>query len=349
MADRRCSGSPAVRRVIFITQIVDPDHPALGATVAKIRALAGRVDEVVAMALDAVGDSLPANCRVRTFGAGSRVGRGLRFEAVLASELRPRPLAVVAHMAPVYSELAAPLCRPLHIPLLLWFTHWRASWSLRVAEFVSTTVITADRRSFPLPSRKVVVTGHGIDLDEFPCVPPVDHEGLQILSLGRYSPAKGLETVIRAVGSVPDARLRHHGPALTDEERGCKVELQQLVASLGLGHRVELGGPVPRSEVPGLLASADALVNNMRPGAADKVVYEAAASCVPALASSPVFDELLPVSLRFPRDDPAMLADRLRELGAMDRRLLGLELRERVARDHSVGTWARRLLEAVDR
>jgi glycosyltransferase involved in cell wall biosynthesis len=338
-----------VRRVIFITQIIDPDHPVLGATVAKIRALAGHVDEVVAMGLEAVGDSLPPNCRVRTFGAGSRAVRGLRFEAVLASELRPRPIAVVAHMAPVYSELAAPLCRPLRVPLLLWFTHWRASRSLRFGEFLSTKVITADRRSFPLPSRKVVVTGHGIDLDEFPCVPAADHPGFQILSLGRYSPAKGLETVIRAVGSLPDARLRHHGPATTDEERRCQVELGQLVASLGLGDRVELGGPVPRSEVPGLLANADALVNNSRPGAADKVVYEAAASCVPVLASSPVFDEFLPASLRFPHEDPSVLADRLRDVGAMDRRALGPELRERVAREHSVDTWVQRVLEAAAR
>ena len=35
---------------------------------------------------------------------------------------------------------------------------------------------------------------------------------------------------------------------------------------------------MPRGEVPGLLADADALVNNMRAGATDKVVYEAAAT-----------------------------------------------------------------------
>ena len=39
-----------MRRLIFITQQVDPGHPALAATVPKIRALAELVDEVVVLA-----------------------------------------------------------------------------------------------------------------------------------------------------------------------------------------------------------------------------------------------------------------------------------------------------------
>ena len=55
----------------------------------------------------------------------------------------------------------------------------------------------------------------------------------------------------------------------------------------------------------------------MRAGAPDKVVYEAAASCVPVLASNPVFDDLLPEELRFERDDPESLAA---GLSSLDRR-----------------------------
>ena len=62
-------------RLVFITQQVDPDHPALGATVPKIAALARRVDEVVVLADGAVPDALPANARVRTFGARTKAGR----------------------------------------------------------------------------------------------------------------------------------------------------------------------------------------------------------------------------------------------------------------------------------
>ena len=334
------------RRLVFITQQVDPDHPALGATVPKIRALAERLDEVVVLCDRAVAGALPANCRVRTFGAGTRLGRGARLQAALTRELSPRPLAVVAHMAPVFAVLAAPATRLRGVPLLLWFTHWRASRLLGLAERAATAVITVDRRSFPLASSKVVETGHGIDLSEFECTPRPG--GSRLLALGRYSPAKGLETVVRAVALVPEAELVCHGPALTAEERRHREELGSLVADLGLTGRVHLGDAVAYAGVPELFAGVDALVNNMRAGAADKVVYEAAASCLPVLASAPVFDRLLGEELRFDRDDPAGLAERIRGLPALPPDL-GRELRRRVEADHSVNVWAERVLAAAER
>jgi glycosyltransferase involved in cell wall biosynthesis len=335
-------------RLIFVTQQVDPASPVLGATVAKIRALAARADEVVVLADGAVEGVLPENCRVHLFRSPTRAGRGLRFEAALARELRPLPAAVIAHMCPIYAVLAAPV-RPLGVRILLWFTHWRASGLLGLAERVSSAVLTVERRSFPLESAKVRAIGHGIDLTEFPCVERAAREGLTLAALGRTSPAKGLDTVVRAVALVPEVRLVVRGPSLTDEERRHRGELERLVQQLDVADRVELGEPVPRSEVPALLGQADALVNNMRAGATDKVVYEAAATCLPVLASNPALDGFLPAELRFAREDAHELAARIRALTAADRAALGRELRARVERDHSVESWAARVVEAARR
>ncbi|HZO62004.1 MAG TPA: glycosyltransferase family 4 protein [Gaiellaceae bacterium] len=344
-------------RLVFVTQQIDPGHPALAATVPMVRALAAQVDEVVVLADRALPEVLPANCRVRSFGAAARAGRGLKFESALALELahRPRPAAVVAHMCPIYAVLAAPLARPVGTKVLLWFTHWRASRTLRLAERVSNAVLSVDRRTFPLPSAKVRGIGHGIDLSEFPCsdAEPA-HSDLRLLALGRYSTAKGLEVVLRglrlAVDGGLDARLELYGPALSPAEREHRAQLERLVGELELERRVRLGHAVLRSEVPALLGRADVLVNNMRAGATDKVVYEACASCTPAVASNPAFDTLLPDELRFDRDDPRTLADRLLALGASPpeaRRRLGRDLRERVAAGHSVESWAAAVVEAA--
>jgi glycosyltransferase involved in cell wall biosynthesis len=341
-----------VRKLIFITQQVDPGHPALAATVPKIRALAARVDELVVLADRAVPGTLPENCRVRTFAARRRAGRGLRFEAALARELVRRPRAIVAHMCPIYAVVAAPLARPLGVRILLWFTHWQASRTLEVAERAATKVISVDARSFPLDSRKVVPIGHGIDLSEFDCRPEPATGDLRAVALGRYSPAKGLDTVVRAARLAIDAgldlRLELHGPALNPAEREHRAELERLVAELDLGKRVRLGHAVLRGEVPDVLARADVLVNNMRAGAPDKIVYEAAASCVPVLASNPIFDDLLEERFRFSRESPEQLCARLRELAALpadERGAVGHALRERVAERHSVETWADRVVE----
>jgi glycosyltransferase involved in cell wall biosynthesis len=346
-------------RLVFVTQQVDPGHPALAATVPMIRALADRLDEVVVLADRALPGVLPDNCRVRPFGGRSKTVRGVRFETALAAELRPRPAAVVAHMCPIYAVLAAPLARPLRVPLLLWYTHWARTRTLEAAERAASAIISVDRRSFPIASNKVVPIGHGIDLAEFPCASRNGAGDFRLVSLGRYSRAKGLETILRGVklaldGGV-DVRLELHGPALNAVEREHRAELERLVVDLGLERRARLGHAVLRAEVPDVLARARALVNNMEAGAPDKVVYEAAATCLPVLVSNPVFDELtdgLGADLMFPRDDPARLAERIAALAALDaaaRTAIGGTLRERVAERHSVEHWADAVLEVARR
>ncbi len=327
-------------RLVFVTQQVDPQHPALAATVPKLHALARRFDEVVVLADGAVDGVLPENCRVRLFGSPNRVRRGRRYLGALAAELGERPDGVLVHMVPLLAVLAAPLVRPRRVPLLLWFTHWRRSRTLELAERMVTTVLTVDRRSFPLASHKVVPIGHGIDLAGFPCLAREPGPRLRALALGRTSPAKGYETIVRGA-QLAGAELTLCGPSLTVEERAERARLEAL--------GVSVGDAVPYASVPGLLMRNDVLVNNMREGALDKVVYEAAATCMPVLASNSGFDDVLPPELRFDRDDPADLAAKLTALEHVDRAALGAQLRAAVEARHSVEHWADEVARAVAR
>ncbi len=352
---RSLSGIPISSdvRLVFVTQRVDPDDPILGATVAKITALARRFDEVVVLTDSAVPGTLPQNCRVRTFASGTRMGRGLRFGHAIVAELgrNPRPAAVLAHMCPIYAVLAAPLVRPFGVRVLLWYAQWHRTRMLAIAARMSTRVVSVDALSVPIRSAKVVGIGHGIDVAQFSCGggttlgPPYD-----LVALGRYSDSKGLETIVRAVRLARDdgvdVRLRCHGTSTTPGERETLARLERLVGELGLGDAVLLGGPIPRGEVPVLLARSWALVNNTRSGAPDKVVYEACASCLPILVSSPpvgaLVDDLEP-HLRFAPDAAAALAAAIGDLaraGGDARAALGATLRERVTAAHSTDSWA---------
>jgi glycosyltransferase involved in cell wall biosynthesis len=337
------------RRLVFVTQDVDPAHPALAATVAKVRALARLVDEVVVLADTVVPAALPANATARSFAAPTQVARGLRFEAALARELARRPVGVVAHMCPIYAVLAGPPARLARVPVVLWFSHRRRSRRLDAAIRMSRRVVSVDRGSFPVDTPKLVPIGHGIDLDEFPCAPRPDGHAFRALSLGRTSPSKGLDRQIRAAARA-GVELHHYGPSLTAEEERHRAELEALIAELDAP--VVLHDAVERREVPRLLASHDCLVNDTVAGAVDKVVLEAGAACVPAVASNPGFADMLgDLGLHFPSGDVDALAARLARLAATEpdeRARIGRTLHDRVAAAHSVDAWARRLLEVLE-
>jgi glycosyltransferase involved in cell wall biosynthesis len=344
-----------VRRVVFVTQHADPGHAFLAATVSQIRALAERVDEVVVLAAAAVPEGLPANCRLRSFAAPRRALRGARFEWALAAELRrPRGVAVLAHMCPIYAVLAAPLARPLRVPVLLWFTQQRAARMLAVADRLVDAIVTVDARSVPIRSRKVRAIGHGIDPHEFPCTEHEHVGALRLLSLGRYSAAKRHDVAVRAVRELVDGGLDAHltvyGPEATARDAEVRSSLTALVHELGLQEHVTLADAVRRSLLPALFVDADVLVNASESGSADKVVFEAALSCLLPCAASPVFDTLLPEELRFPPGDAAVLAERLAVLATLPaerRRDLGRALRQRVGSEHSVDHWADAVLAAA--
>jgi glycosyltransferase involved in cell wall biosynthesis len=352
-------------RLVLVTQTLDASHPVLAQTLDLVHALAARSEEVVVLC-GAVGPhrQLPANVRVRVFGAGTRAARGARFLAALAAELRrrPRPDAVLAHMVPLFLVLAASLAKPLGVRLLLWYTHWHASRTLRLATRVADGVLSVDRRSFPLDSAKVRGIGHAIDVERFAPGPLRPAGGrLRLLALGRTARWKGYDTMLTAlelaVAGGVDAELEIRGPQLTPDEQAHARELRKRVEeSEALRERVRLEPPLPRDELPSLLAGADALLSATQPRGSetlDKVVYEAAACGVPVLASNAALAEFLgglPLALSFPPRDAAALAERIAALDATDaetRADVGAELRRRVVAGHSVESWADAVAEAV--
>jgi glycosyltransferase involved in cell wall biosynthesis len=349
-------------RLVVVTQVVDADHPALAQTVDIVGALAARCERVEVLC-DRVGrQELPANVVFRPFASRTKPGRGLRFERALGAALRGRPDGILVHMVPTFLTLAAPLAKARRVPLLLWYTHWHASRSLRVASRLADRILSVDRRSFPLDTPKVRGIGHAVDTARFrPRGPAPQGLPLRLLALGRFARWKGYGTMLDgltlALADGVDATLELRGPELTDDERAHRGELAaRIAADPQLAQRVTLAAAVVRDEIPALLASAGALLSATEPRGAetlDKVVYEAAACEVPVLASNTALAEFLdglPVELRFRARDPEDLARTLAGFAAAGpeaRAAAGAELRSRVERSHSLDSWTDAVLGAV--
>ena len=245
----------------------------------------------------------PTNCRVRHVPRrAARPGAACASRRALARELPPRPdrasSRTCARSTPCSRRRSRgrSACRVAALVHALEARRATLRAAARLVERRSSASTGARSRS---TRRRCGAIGHGIDLDEFPCRTATgQHATLRALALGRYSPAKGLETILRARRAGPrhglDVRLEAHGPALHAARARAPRRARALRDELGLDDaRAARHGRAARRRCPSCSRRADVLVNNMEAGAPDKVVYEAAASCLPVLASNPVFDELL--------------------------------------------------------
>ena len=207
-------------KLVFVTQTLDPAHGSLAQTLDLVRALAGRADHVVVLCRTVDWDEIPANVEVRTFDARSKIGRAATFERELADALSGAD-AVLVHMVPTFLALAAPLARARRVPLLLWYTHWHASRSLRLATRLADAVLSVDTTSFPLQTSKLRAIGHAIDVDVF--VPPSAARGdgpIRLLALGRTARWKGLGTLLDAFARLDGRRGARDPWAVADAGRG---------------------------------------------------------------------------------------------------------------------------------
>ena len=343
-----------MKRLVFITQTLDPEHGSLAQTLDLVGALASRVDELHVLTRDDRWGLSPDNVTVRTFDARGKAARGVRFERALSASIWGAD-GVLVHMVPTFVALAAPQTRFRRVPLLLWYTHWHASRSLRLATRLADAVLSVDRSSFPLETTKVRGIGHAIDVERFDAPPPEPHDGpLRLLALGRTARWKGLATLVEAFRATNlDATLELRGPSLTADE---ELHRRELEAASAADPRITLEPPVPRDAVPALLRAADVFVSPAEPrsGATlDKAVYEAAACSRPVVTTNAALSSFLrdlPLPLLVAPRNPTDLASSLDAVARADpavRAKIGAELRHRVVSDHSLEHWADAVISTV--
>jgi glycosyltransferase involved in cell wall biosynthesis len=336
-------------RVLAITPKVDPNDDLLGFAHTWMSRLAARVERLDVLQLWDAPSALPANARVHTMGKDGGAGKAeqfARFSRVVGRLcLERRVDAVLTHMGPIFAVCAAPFARAGGQRLALWYAHGTVSPTLRLAHALVDRVGTSTPAGFRIPSHKVRYTGQGIDADRFR--PPAMEPTLPLLvSIGRLSPVKDYETILRALGRLraqgTRPRLEIVGGTHLASERAYLEELRELTVTLGLHGQVNFREGVAHQQVASLYQQSTLFLSASRTGSLDKAVLEALACGRPALTCNQAFVDFFgPDGERYlfrPGDDAA-LAERLAAELAADpasRRARGLALREQVLAEHSV-------------
>jgi glycosyltransferase involved in cell wall biosynthesis len=286
--------------------------------------------------------------------------RALEFYRLLRARLAAGSYAACfAHMMPLFAVMGAPLLKARGIPITLWYTHRQPSRLLRLALAVSRRVVTAVPESFPIPTPKKRVIGHGIDTDLFApktasdTLDPVSADGTAV-QVARIAPIKHQAALIRAIATIPNMRAVFVGAALDEAGAAYQRQLEQLARSLSAQDRVTFAGGLDRLGVRDAMRGATAAVNLSPPGLFDKAALESMAVGTPTIVSSAGFDDLLgeyAPALRIPdpEDDRALAGALQRVLGlsAPEREALGRALRARVVAAHSLDRLIPRLVSVL--
>src|SRR3989339_472442 len=306
-------------KLLIITQKVDINDDNLGSFHSWLEKLAEKADIFVIG--NYVGKyDLPENVKVFSLGKEIGVGRLVKIFKYqwFLLKLLPRVNGVFFHMCPEYVLGAHLLPKIFRKKTLLWYTHKSVNWKLKLAEKSVDKIFTASKESFRLPSKKVEVTGHGIDLEKFkPAETKKDGSKFKIISVGRISPVKNYEIIINATEILKNKNFNFEikiaGAPILESDKIYFEKLKEKIQEKKLSDRIKLVGPISNKYIAEFYQSGDLFINLSDTGSLDKAVLEAMACGLKILTSNEAFKNILPEE-NFTKNEPNMIAEKIERL-----------------------------------
>ena len=353
-------------KLLIITQKYDINDANLGAFNIWWDKIAQRTDKVYILALEKCSEARLPNMMVLSMGKEKglgKIGRLFYFYKNLFGILLETDIVFI-HMIPLYLILAWLPAKIFGNKIVMWYAGVTMNNWVRAAVWLSDKSLTSQEGALRTKSRKRLVIGHGIDIDKFQISRPMgDHpkgekikitEPTTILSIGRITPSKGHDLVIKAVAGLIksgyDLKLKIIGGVVQSYHRDYLSDLKKMIRELNIENRVEFTGDVSYERMPAYYNQAQILVDAVPPGGFDKVILEAMASGVIPLASNeyikPVFPEDFKEKLFFREGDLRELELKLKfimENRFWENEALALRLRDIVVRNYSLNSFIDKL------
>lgn len=337
-----------VMKILIVTQVLDSTHPILGFFHRWVEEFAVHCEKVHVICLQEGVHNLPKNVTVHSLGKNEGKGRLVylwRFYTLIW-KLRHEYENIFVHMNQMYVILAAPFWRALRKHIGLWYAHGAVSTSLRIAIYCAHVVFTSTPQGLQIDTPKRAIVGQGIDMSRFVYIPRTESKTLRLVTVGRISKSKQLETLINACHFLKEENIDFIftivGCAITEEDKVYEARMHDLAHELALACIV-WHGSVQQTELPALLAQADVFIHDGVTNSLDKVLVEAVACGVPTISSNPAYrysiGDVEGWFLFFPQGDAKALAERIYELARkpiLDRNTFTQATAEKFHKEHSL-------------
>jgi glycosyltransferase involved in cell wall biosynthesis len=287
-------------KLLILTQKVDINDDVLGFMHGWIIEFSKYYEKITVIALGVGEYNLPDNVKVLSLGkekGESKLKYIINFYKYIWQE-RKNYDAVFVHMNQIYAVLGGLFWRLDRKKIGLWYAHKSISISLRIAEKIVDVIFTPSKESFRLISKKINITGHGINTDIFKPVLNIEkNKKFKIITVGRISPIKDYKVLIEAINIITkqgiEVDVKIIGGPGTPEQEKYFINLQKIVKEKKLNTIVNFVGSAPYREVANYFQSADLFINMSRTGSLDKTILEAMACGVITLSSNDSYKEIL--------------------------------------------------------
>lgn len=285
-------------KLLVITQALDKNNSALAFFEKWLLAFSGQVDSLIVIAQKVGEHNLPNSVKVFSLGKekGNSKFNQLRLFLRLIFSMSGEYDTVFVHMNPIYLALAGWYWGLKNKKVGLWYTHRNIDFKLRLANMFADKIFTASTEGFRLDSRKKVVLGHGIDVDNFNCSIKELNQPVKIIHIGRITPIKNCDVLIEVMAKLNSfgilAELKFVGEPIYEADKLYKKKLEELVVRLKLQDKVIFVGPIAYCNLPKVYCEGDLTVNLAPTGGMDKVVLESLSSGRPVFVSNLAFASL---------------------------------------------------------
>lgn len=307
------------KNILVFNLKTDASDDILGFTTDWLNALAEKFQKVYVITMYKGKVETADNVEVYSVGKEkgySEIRRIYEFYRLFFQILRKNNINLVfAHMVPEFAILAGVFTRIKKIPLILWHAHKKVSWRLRLAALLVDWIFTPSADSCRLKNRKkIVITGHGINLDKFKNLKRTKNKQIKFITVSRISPIKNIDQMILFFKNIliknSNSLLKIIGNPLNNKDKTYYNKLKKLISANNLQQCIGLKKAVPYKQIEKEYVQADYFLNFSSTGSIDKTVIEAlAAGCIPITTNEAFraysfyydLNELLKVNFKLPQ------------------------------------------------
>ncbi|MBU1046192.1 glycosyltransferase family 4 protein [Patescibacteria group bacterium] len=354
-------------KLLILTQKVDKNDDILGFFHGWIAEFAKHCEKITVIALGVGEHDLPRNVKVLSLGKDKNTSS---LRAIAKQSSKQEYIAnfykyiwqernnydnVFVHMNPEYVVLGGFLWRLWGKKIGLWYMHKSVDLKLRLAEKLTHIIFSATSESFRLETKKLNITGHGIDVNRFNKKEDnLKKDIFSIITIGRISPIKDYDTLINSIKFLREKGLKIKldiiGGVGKPDQKKYLENLKQKVKDYGLENNISFIGSVPNKEIVDYLHRADLFVNTSQTGSLDKAILEAMSCGLLVLSSNDssknVFAEYSEKLFFKPKsvNDLSNKIENIIRLSEEDKIKIGKRLRNIVVNDHNLENLIKKII-----